>query len=155
MLFLLDAFNFFADFLYNLRILNNFLFPFSYRNNIENLTSIFGSKFFVCLFLKFQFIDNLRNIGITSRFNLQSDIFFFYLNEKVNIITPVPFIWSWLYFNIQFLLELAINCLNFGLVTIISSVNNQIDNKINTVLFGYAFYFCCTNFRYFYIKSSA
>ena len=57
----------------------------------------------VCVFLKSQLIDYLRDIGIAGGFNLKPDIFVLNFNEEIDIVSTVPFVRSRLYFNTEFI----------------------------------------------------
>jgi len=51
------------------------------------------------LLLKFSLINNLSDIFISSRLNLKSYKLIFNLDEEINIIASIPFIWRGFYSN--------------------------------------------------------
>gem|GEM_PF-6208627 len=99
------------------------------------------------------FFKYLRKLNtLINWFYLYSNKFVFNFYKEVNIVKSVPFIRCWFYFYSNLFLKLSINCFDFSSITIKSSINNELNHIINTILLCYFFYFSLYDFRDFYIE---
>ena len=155
LLIILEPTNFLSDILNNLSVVNNLFFPFCDGNNIKNLPCVLGAEFLMSSFLKLQFIDNLRNIGVSCRFDLQADVFSVDINIKIDIVSSVPFVRCGKDLNPQFVLQLAINGLDFGLVSVKCPMYYKMNDKVDAILFLNVVDFRTADFRDFNIKRSS
>ena len=84
--------------------------------------------------------------------DLQTDIAFTCLDEKVNIVQSVPFIRRGLYLDAKHLFKLTVYCLNFRHVAIERPVDDKLLHVVYAILFSHFGNFCLNHFGNFHIE---
>ena len=148
-----QPYNFPSDLIYDSFVFNLFSFSHFSRKDIKNFPTVFLGEFFMSFELQFFFLEYLRKLyPLIISFYLYPDVFILNLNRKIYIIKSIPFIRSGINLYLEILLQLSINRFNFGLITLIRSIQNKIINICNAFFFSNSLYFGPNNFRYVVIK---